>query len=99
MVGLAWISRPAGNGLGYALASTLTTPVAVAALAQGVLAAFLCGPRAGVVLIAGAFLLARLTREYCYNRRGGVDGDCLGATEQLIEVFILALFACRACAW
>jgi len=99
IVGLAWVSRPSGTGVGYALCSTLTTPAAVAALAQGVLAAFLCGARAGVVMIVGTFLIAKLAREYAYKRRGGVDGDCLGATEQLIEIFILAMFACRVCAW
>jgi cobalamin synthase len=99
IVGLAWVSRPAGSGLGYALASTLTTPVAVVAIAEGVLAAFLCGARAGVVLIMGTFLIARLTREYFYHRRGAVDADCLGATEQLLQIFTLALFACRECSW
>jgi adenosylcobinamide-GDP ribazoletransferase len=99
IVGLAWVSRPSGTGIGYALCSTLTTPAAVAALAQGVLAAFLCGARAGAVLSVGTFLIARLSREYFYKRRGGVNGDCLGATEQLLEIFILAMFACRVCAW
>jgi cobalamin synthase len=28
-----------------------------------------------------------------------VNGDCLGFTEQLLEVFVLVLFACRSCAW
>ena len=105
IVGLAWVSRPAGTagpggtGMGYALSSTLTTPAAVAALAQGVLAAFLCGARVGVVLIVGCFLIARLAREFAYKRWGGVNGDCLGATEQVLEIFILAVFACRGCAW
>lgn len=105
LVGLAWISRPAGTGyregtgVGHALSSTLRTPAAVAALAQGVLAAFLCGARAGAVLIVGTFLIAKIAREYFYKRWGGVNGDCLGATEQLLETFILAMFACRACAW
>ncbi len=99
MVGLAWVSRPAGTGVGYAVSSTLTTPVAVAALVQGILAAFLCGARAGFVLIVGTFLIARLAREFAYKRWGGVNGDCLGATEQVLEIFILAVFACRACAW
>jgi adenosylcobinamide-GDP ribazoletransferase len=99
IVGLAYVSRPSGTGLGYALSSTLTTPAAVAALAQGILAAFLCGARAGVVLIVGTFLIVRLAREFAYKRCGGVDGDCLGATEQVLEIFILAVFACRACAW
>jgi adenosylcobinamide-GDP ribazoletransferase len=99
IVGLAWVSRPSGTGVGYALSSTLTTPAAVAAIAQGVLAAFLCGARAGVVLIVGTFLIARLAREFAYKRWGGVNGDCLGATEQVLEIFIVAMFACRACAW
>jgi cobalamin synthase len=99
IVGLAWVSRPTGTGVGYALSSTLTTPAAVAALAQGVLAAFLCGARAGVVMIVGTFLIARFAREYSYQRWGGVNANCLGATEQIIEIFILAMFACRACAW
>jgi adenosylcobinamide-GDP ribazoletransferase len=103
IVGLAYVSRPvsrpAGTGLGYALSSTLTTPAAVAALAQGILAAFVCGARAGVVLIVGTFLIVRLARDFAYKRCGGVTGDCLGATEQVLEIFILAVFACRACAW
>jgi cobalamin synthase len=99
IVGLAYVSRPAGTGLGYALSSTLRMPAAVAALAQGVLAALLCGVRAGVVLIVGSFLIVRLAREFAYKRWGGVNGDGLGATEQLLEIFILGVFACRACAW
>jgi adenosylcobinamide-GDP ribazoletransferase len=99
MVGLAWTSRPVGTGLGYSLASTLRTPAALAALAQGVLAAFLCGPRAGVVIVAGSFVIVRLGRTYFYKRIGGINGDCLGATEQLTEIFILGLFACAACSW
>jgi cobalamin synthase len=99
IVGLTWVSRPTGSGLGYTLASTLTTPVAFAAIAEGVLAAFLCGARAGAVLIVGTIVIARLTREFFYHRRGGVDADCFGATEQLLEIFTLALFACRECSW
>jgi adenosylcobinamide-GDP ribazoletransferase len=99
MVGLAWTSRPVGTGLGYALASTLKTPAALAALAQGIIAAFLCGFRAGAVIVAGSFVIVRFARTYFYKRIGGVNGDCLGATEQLIEIYILGLFACAVCAW
>jgi cobalamin synthase len=99
MVGQAWVSRPAGTGLGYALSSTLSTPAAVAAIAQGILAALLCGARAGTVIIVGAFLIARLAREFAYKRWGGVNANCLGATEQILEAVILAMFACRACVW
>jgi adenosylcobinamide-GDP ribazoletransferase len=99
MVALAWVSRPVGTGLGLAFASTLTTPVALVAIAQGIAAAFLCGPRAGIVIIAVSYVVIRVARWYFYRRIGGVNGDCLGATEQILEIFILVLFTCRACSW
>lgn len=99
MVGLAWASRPAGDGLGYSLASTLGTTGAVIALLQGAVAAFVCGLREGAVIVLGSFVIVRLAREYFYRRIGGVNGDCLGATEQALEIFILALFACASCSW
>jgi adenosylcobinamide-GDP ribazoletransferase len=99
MVALAWISRPVGTGLGLAFASTLTTPSALLAIAQGILAAFLSGPRAGIVIVAGSYAVIRIARWYFYRRIGGVNGDCLGATEQILEIFILVLFTCPACSW
>jgi adenosylcobinamide-GDP ribazoletransferase len=99
MVAMAWCSRPAGSGLGYALSSTLGTPAALAAMAQGVAAALLCGWRPGFAMIAGSVLIVQASRGWFYLRLGGVNGDCLGFTEQLIEIFILLMFACRSCAW
>jgi adenosylcobinamide-GDP ribazoletransferase len=99
IVAMAWCSRPAGLGLGYALASTLNTPVAVAAMAQGAAAALLCGWRPGLVMIAGSVLIVQASRGWFYLRVGGLTGDCLGFTEQLIEIFILVMFACRSCSW
>jgi adenosylcobinamide-GDP ribazoletransferase len=107
MVAMAWCSRPAGSGLGlgvglgvgYALASTLSTPVAIAATAQGAAAALLCGWRPGLAMIAGSVLIVQAARAWFYRRIGGVNGDCLGLTEQLIEIFVLTMFACRSCAW
>jgi adenosylcobinamide-GDP ribazoletransferase len=99
MVVMAWCSRPAGSGLGSALASTLNTPVALVAMAQGVAAALLCGWRPGLIIIAGSTLIIQLTRGWFYRRLGGVNGDCLGFTEQILEIFVLVLFTCRSCAW
>lgn len=95
IVALAWVSRPVGTGLGLAFSSTLTTTASVAAIAQGAAAAFACGVRPGVVILLGAYLLIRVMRWHFYRRIGGVNGDCLGATEQLLEILILVLFACR----
>jgi adenosylcobinamide-GDP ribazoletransferase len=99
MVGLAWVSRPVGTGLGHAFSSTLTTPGAVIALVQGVAAAFLLGVRPGVAIGLGSYLFVRIARWYFYRRIGGVNGDCLGATEQILEIFVLVLFTCRTCMW
>jgi len=99
IVALAWVSRPAGTGLGQAFASTLTTPAALIAIAQGILAAFACGLRPGLAIILGSYLILRAARWYFYRRIGGVNGDCLGAAEQFVEIYILVLFTCRACSW
>jgi len=93
MVALAWLSRPFGEGLGLAFSSSLTTTGSLIAIAQGLIAAMLLGWRPGVIIIAGAYLIVRGARTYFYKRVGGVNGDCLGATEQMLEIFILVLFA------
>jgi len=99
MVAMAWCSRPAGSGLGFSLASTLTTPAAIFAMAQGAGAALLCGCRPGLAMIAGSVLIVQAARGWFYKRLGGINGDCLGFTEQILEIFVLLLFACRSCAW
>jgi adenosylcobinamide-GDP ribazoletransferase len=93
MVSLAWLSRPSGDGLGYAFSSSLTTTGSLIAIAQGVIASMLLGWRPSLLILAGAYLIVRGARTYFYKRIGGVNGDCLGATEQLLEIFILILFA------
>jgi len=99
IVAMAWCSRPAGSGLGAALASTLGTPAAVAAMAQGATAALLCGWRPGLILIAGSVLIVQALRGWFYRRLGGVNGDCLGFTEQVLEIFVLVMFTCGSCRW
>lgn len=99
IVALAWISRPAGTGLGLAFSSTLSTWSAIFAMAQGVAAAFLCGAVAGALLIAISYIVIRLAQSYFYRRIGGINGDCLGATEQILEIFTLVLFTCQTCTW
>jgi len=93
MVALAWLSRPSGDGLGLAFTSSMTTTGALIAIAQGLAVSMLLGWRAGLLILAGAYLIIRGARKYFYKRIGGVNGDCLGATEQFLEIFILILFA------
>jgi adenosylcobinamide-GDP ribazoletransferase len=99
IVALAWVSRPAGEGLGLAFCSTLTSWGAMLAIAQGVAAALLCGLRPGLTILLGSYLILRIAQWYFYRRIGGVNGDCFGAVEQFLEIFILVLFTCNACSW
>jgi len=92
-------ARPAGSGLGAALASTLGTPAALVAIAQGAVAALLCGWRPGLILIAGSVLVVQALRGWFYRRLGGVNGDCLGFTEQVLEILVLVMFTCGSCRW
>ena len=96
-VGLAWITPPAGSGLGYFLSKTMTTPAALVAIMQGALLCAWCGGRMGVILAAGTVLVVLLARRYFLLRIGGVNGDCLGATAHVVEMFCLVLFSCRRC--
>jgi cobalamin synthase len=50
-------------------------------------------------MMAGSVLIVQASRGWFYVRLGGVNGDCLGFTEQLIEIFVLLMFACGSCAW
>lgn len=88
MVALAWVSRPSGTELTY---STLSTPAALVAMAQGIAAAFLCGLRPGIAILGGAYLIIRLARWYSYRRIGSVNSAGLNSTEQLLEVLVLVL--------
>jgi adenosylcobinamide-GDP ribazoletransferase len=99
MVTLAWVARPVGSKLGSVLAASLGSGAALAAIAQGVAAALWCGFRPGLAILAGSAVILRLLRAWFYRRLGGVNGDCLGFTEQIFEVYVLVLFTCARCAW
>ncbi len=97
MVVMAWVSRPAGSGLGAAFCASVTTPVALLAAAQGVGFALWCGVRAAIPMLAGTTAIVILAHRYFHRRIGGVTGDCLGATSQLVECFLLVFLACANC--
>lgn len=99
MVAIAWASRPSGPGAGYAFSSSLTTPAALIAITEGAAAALLCGLRPGLAILAGAYVIIRAVRWFSYRYAGGVNADSFGATQLLIEMFVLLLFTCGACRW
>jgi cobalamin 5''-phosphate synthase/cobalamin synthase len=89
---LAHIAKPVGSGLGRALGTGLSRTAALLALAQGVAIACLAGLLPALIVIAGTAAIILLARSYFHRRIGGVTGDCLGATGQVIECFCLLTF-------
>lgn len=97
IVMLMWITAPAGSGSAVHFSRTLTTPVAAAALAQAFLFAMWPGARLASITVGGSMAIVFLARAYFTRRIGGVNGDCLGTTEQLVETFCLIVYTCRPC--
>jgi adenosylcobinamide-GDP ribazoletransferase len=96
-VALVWITPATGSGLGFRLSNSMTTPIAIGAILQGLLLAMWCGDKSALILIAGAVLIVLAARRYFMLRIGGVTGDCLGATAHAVEIFCLVVFTCRSC--
>ena len=94
MVALAYISDPAGEGLGNQFCQGLRAPVVVAAILQGAALPFLYSPEAGAVAWAVNVVAVLAARAYFQRRIGGVTGDCLGAICQISEVLLLLIFIC-----
>ncbi len=91
-VGLAWITRPAGEGSGRVFALTLSTPRAITAI---VLAAAIAAPLGVLALpaVVGSAGFTIIARDYFERHLGGVNGDCCGSLSQVVEGFILLLCA------
>jgi adenosylcobinamide-GDP ribazoletransferase len=94
LVVLSYIAEPVGSGLGSALGTALSRKVTLFAAAQGVAVAVLAGPRLALTLLAGSAAIVWVARSYFHRRIGGVTGDCLGATGQLVECLCLLTFVC-----
>lgn len=84
MVALAYVSPPAGNGLGKEFSRSLTAGIAIFVSLQAALAS---------IFVPFAFPIAALSvliaHRYFMRRIAGVTGDCLGATCQVVESLIL----------
>ena len=95
LVVLAWVTPPAGGGLGFEFSRTLNTVVAIAVIIQACIFSFFSG--AGVLLVWGGSIIVLCARIYFMRRIGGATGDCLGATGLLVETWGLILFTCQRC--
>jgi adenosylcobinamide-GDP ribazoletransferase len=94
LVVLSHIAKPVGTGLGSAMGTGLSRKVTLIAAAQGIGIAFLPGPWLALALLAGTAAIIWMARSYFHRRIGGVTGDCLGATAQVVECFCLLTFVC-----
>ncbi len=89
---LAHIAKPVGTGLGSAFGAGLSRTTGLLAVAQGVAIAWLAGPVLALIVVAGTSAIILMARSYFHRRIGGVTGDCLGATGQVVECFCLLTF-------
>lgn len=80
------------KGLGAGLASLIDGQGLAGATASMAIAVFaLLGLHRGAVLLLGTLVLMSLTGLFYRRRFGGVTGDCLGATNQIVEAAVLLI--------
>ena len=91
---MAFCTPAAGEELGAAFTSLLSRRTVAAIAAQALLFALLCGRRGALILPASVITFV-LARSYFLRRLGGVNGDCLGATCQMVETVNLLVLAWR----
>jgi adenosylcobinamide-GDP ribazoletransferase len=80
LVGLAAIAAPAGTGMGRAFAADSHATLSLVALQT-------------MAILAASATTVVLARAYFTLRLGGVNGDCLGATCQVVEAVNLVILA------
>ena len=90
VVAIAWVSRPAPEGL--KLAGRMQSWQASMAVASGVFAASLRGARIGTAVVVGCYLIVRAARAWCYRRKGGIDGTGIAAVHLAVEVLAALSF-------
>jgi adenosylcobinamide-GDP ribazoletransferase len=97
LVSLAALAPPAGTGMGRAFAAdcsrTGLTVVAVQTVAILGLCSVLMDWRYALAMLAASAITILLARAYYLRRLGGVNGDCLGATCQVVEAVNLVILA------
>ncbi|GAC1622720.1 MAG: adenosylcobinamide-GDP ribazoletransferase [Bradyrhizobium sp.] len=97
MVGLAASTPPAGTGLGQAFAAACSRNVlfmvAGKSLAIAGVAAIFTGGRPAAAMLLATASFVWLARFYFTRTLGGVNGDCLGATCQVVETVNLVILA------
>lgn len=91
LVALAVAAPPIGDGLGRAFADGISLPTLLIVIVQAVAFSCLAGWRHGVAMILATATIVLLARIWFLRRLGGVNGDCLGATCQVVETVNLVI--------
>jgi adenosylcobinamide-GDP ribazoletransferase len=94
LVILAATTQPVGIGLGRSFASNISRAALLAAVGQSMVIAFTTG-RQGIAMLLATSAVIALARIWFLRRLGGVNGDCLGATCQVVETVNLLLLTWR----
>jgi adenosylcobinamide-GDP ribazoletransferase len=93
LVALAGIAPAAGDGMGLAFARSCTRAVVLLSVAAAVVISLLVDLRYAAAMILASALIVLLARIYFVRRLGGVNGDCLGATCQVVETVNMVILA------
>lgn len=95
MVVLAGTTPAVGEGMGQIFASGLSRPILVITATEAVALSLLIGWRLSLLLSGATLFVGIVARRRFIRGIGGVNGDCLGATCQVVETINLLLLACR----
>ncbi len=96
LVLLGYFAAPVGAGLGRTFAAGLSRGSMLAALVQAVvISLLLTGWEYGIAMTISTLVIVFLARAWFTARIGGVNGDCLGATCQLVEACNLLVLVWR----
>jgi adenosylcobinamide-GDP ribazoletransferase len=97
LVVLAGTAPSVGTGLAQSFALSCSTVVVAGTVAESLviagLSAFFLGWRTIVVMVVVSAVVLLLARHWFTQRLGGVNGDCLGATCQVVEIANLLVLA------
>jgi len=78
------IAAPFGQGAKFSRMS-----VVLAFLVVGLAAAWLVSPGASLVFALCSLLVTSVFALYCWRKIRGITGDCVGATNELVEISVL----------
>jgi len=94
MIALAYVTAPAGEGLGKAFCAGIRPMPVVIAVLIATAFPFASGIAAGVVAMTANACTLLLMRRWFLHHLGGVTGDCLGAACQISEIVTLLVLIC-----